>query len=285
MHSRPEFIGTLVEGIACFTPAGRFLAASRSALFQLGLPKTALQTHTFSSLFGLPVSTSFDHYRTAAPGLLNLCLHSGVRVYARAELRLSKSVFQHVSDSSDDASETHALPTPGDKAPRRLSSLRYLNTGDPHMAALISKLDKVIGRDIPILITGETGTGKELLAQALLMNTAATSCKLRRRVIAPGAQLSLYSKLLDCIICDAVAAGFGQCEKDIAQRHEADEDAENQQVVIDHGGHADAGTEQREGWKPWVERGAEGAHHVGFGATQFEQAEHADDVHRNDAEL
>ncbi len=164
-HSRPEFIGTLMEGIACFTPGGRFLSANRSALFQLGLPLTALQSHTFSSLFGLPVSTLFDHYRTAAPDLLDLCLHSGVRVYARAELRLSNSAFWHFSEA-----QPAADPVPTPKAPpqdRRLSSLRYLNTGDPQMAALIGKLEKVIGRDIPILITGETGTGKELLAQAI----------------------------------------------------------------------------------------------------------------------
>ncbi|WP_414649012.1 sigma-54-dependent Fis family transcriptional regulator [Collimonas sp.] len=164
-HSRPEFIGTLMEGIACFTPGGRFLSANRSALFQLGLPLTALQSHTFSSLFGLPVSTLFDHYRTAAPDLLDLCLHSGVRVYARAELRLSNSAFRHFSEA-----QPAADPVPTPKAPpqdRRLSSLRYLNTGDPQMAALIGKLEKVIGRDIPILITGETGTGKELLAQAI----------------------------------------------------------------------------------------------------------------------
>ncbi|HWW05365.1 sigma-54-dependent Fis family transcriptional regulator [Collimonas sp.] len=174
-HSRPEFIGTLVEGIACFTPGGRFLSANRSALFQLGLPQTALQSHTFSSLFGLPLSTLFDHYRAAAPGLLNLCLHSGVKVYARAELRLSNSVFQHYSElpamaetvATATATAATIATTRPKTAPRRLSSLRYLNTGDPHMAALIGKLDKVIGRDIPILITGETGTGKELLAQAV----------------------------------------------------------------------------------------------------------------------
>ncbi|PFH11686.1 transcriptional regulator of acetoin/glycerol metabolism [Collimonas sp. PA-H2] len=163
-HSRPEFVGTLMEGIACFTPGGRFLSANRSALFQLGLPLTALQSHTFSSLFGLPVSTLFDHYRTAAPGLLDLCLHSGVRVSAKAELRLSNSVFQHFSEVRPAADA--AAPAPS-KSPPRLSSLRYLNTGDPQMAALIGKLDKVRGRDIPVLITGETGTGKELLAQAI----------------------------------------------------------------------------------------------------------------------
>ena len=168
-NSRPEFIGTLMEGIASFAPNGRFLSANRAALFQLGLPLSALQSHTFSSLFGLPVSALFDHYRTAAPELLTLCLHNGVRVYGRAQLRLAHSALQfsvnqpHPSDtaSEQDSSQTCA------QTPRKLSGLRYLNTGDPKIAAVIEKVTKVLGFDIPILVMGETGTGKEILAQAI----------------------------------------------------------------------------------------------------------------------
>jgi transcriptional regulator of acetoin/glycerol metabolism len=191
-HSRPEFLGTLMEGIACFTPGGRFLSASSSGLFQLGLSMSALQAHTFSSLFGLPISALLDHYRTAAPGLLNLCLHNGVRVHARCtDLRPASNNFQHaiVSPSgaatSLDGLEGQAKSQPGPQQTQhsdlasehtasqselhktRLSSLHYLNTGDEQVATLIDKLRKVIGRDISILVTGETGTGKELLAQAI----------------------------------------------------------------------------------------------------------------------
>jgi sigma-54 dependent transcriptional regulator, acetoin dehydrogenase operon transcriptional activator AcoR len=165
-HPRPEFIGTLMEGIASFTPGGRFLSANRVGLFQLDLSLAALKSHTFSSLFGLPVSDLFDHYRTAAPGLLNLSLNNGVRVYGRAQLRLTNNVFQHVAETNrkqdDAASHMHV-----EQATRRPSGLRYLNTGDPQVAAVIEKVQKVLGRDIPILVVGETGTGKELLAQAI----------------------------------------------------------------------------------------------------------------------
>jgi transcriptional regulator of acetoin/glycerol metabolism len=176
-HSRPEFLGTLMEGIACFTPGGRFLSASRSGLFQLGLSMPALQTHTFSSLFGLPISALHDHYRTAAPGLLSLCLHNGVRVYGKcSDLRGTPSSFQRAIDhtrgrepSLDAVAATGAAaPASEPESPKmRLSSLRYLNTGDEQVAIVIDKLKKVIGRDISILVTGETGTGKELLAQAI----------------------------------------------------------------------------------------------------------------------
>lgn len=177
-NTRPEFIGTLMEGIASFAPNGRFLSANRSALFQLGLSLSALHSHTFSSLFGLPVSALFDHYRTAAPDLLNLCLHNGVRVFGRAQLRLTHSAFQHSSNIAQQSGGS--APQPADNPPspqasqqnaiaatRRLSGLRYLNTGDPQIATVIEKVTKVLGRDIPILVMGETGTGKELLAQAI----------------------------------------------------------------------------------------------------------------------
>ena len=172
-HARPEFIGTLMEGIASFTPGGRFLSANRNGLFQLGLSFNALQSHTFSSLFGMPVSGIYDHYRTAAPGLLNLCLPSGVRVFGRAQLRLSREV-QAVSTGSarpvsHPAAATAAAASPSQAGhnARRLSGLRYLNTGDPQLEQVINKVNKVLGRDIPILVMGETGTGKELLAQAI----------------------------------------------------------------------------------------------------------------------
>ncbi len=166
-HARPEFIGTLMEGIASFTPGGRFLSANRNGLFQLGLSFSSLQSHTFSSLFGMPVSAVFDHYRTAAPGLLNLCMHSGVRVYGRAQLRLSNEMQALSSNNERTSAHSPAHTSHAQQAARKLSGLRYLNTGDPQLEQVIAKVNKVLGRDIPILVMGETGTGKELLAQAI----------------------------------------------------------------------------------------------------------------------
>jgi transcriptional regulator with PAS, ATPase and Fis domain len=47
------------------------------------------------------------------------------------------------------------------------SGLHYLDTGDAQIAATLQKVRRVINRDIPLLIMGETGTGKELLARAV----------------------------------------------------------------------------------------------------------------------
>ncbi|MDY7538379.1 sigma-54-dependent Fis family transcriptional regulator [Undibacterium sp. RTI2.1] len=174
-HARPEFIGTLMEGIACFTPDGRFLSANRSALFQLGLPLASLTAHSFSSLFGVALSSLLDHYRNATAQFLSLSLPGGVRVSARAELKLKNSFSQYAQGQEQErqdyqkASENHhpAANYSSQNSPSNSSKLKALNTGDPLIANLINKISKVAEHDISLLITGETGTGKELLAQAI----------------------------------------------------------------------------------------------------------------------
>jgi transcriptional regulator with PAS, ATPase and Fis domain len=42
-----------------------------------------------------------------------------------------------------------------------------LDTGDPQVSAVVRKLGMVRNHDIPIMILGETGTGKDLVAQAI----------------------------------------------------------------------------------------------------------------------
>jgi len=176
-HQRGEFLGSVVEGAAAFSPAGKFLAANRAAMVQFGMSSNALKSHTFSSLFGMPLSALIDHYRTCNPIPLILCLHNGNQVTARASLgsvgrgRIFDSVglVKNNGDTSlgqAQAPVTQKANTTCQKS-RHLSSLKYLNTGDNQVARIIDKVGKVIDKDIPILILGETGTGKEILAQAI----------------------------------------------------------------------------------------------------------------------
>jgi transcriptional regulator of acetoin/glycerol metabolism len=167
-HGRPEFLGTLMEGIVAFTCDGRFLSANRSAQFQLGLPLAGLRAHTLSSLFGLSSAQLIDRLRTSRDRHLSLNLSNGVVVCAHVE-------FRRVTLADDgwrpemhrESRPAHRIEPPPPSAAGSLSRLCYLDTGDPQVAAVIAKVRKVIGKDIPVLITGETGTGKELLAQAI----------------------------------------------------------------------------------------------------------------------
>jgi sigma-54 dependent transcriptional regulator, acetoin dehydrogenase operon transcriptional activator AcoR len=181
-HSRPEFLNTLVEGIVVFTLDGRFLSANRSAQFQLGLSVNAMQAHTFSSLFNLPVSQFHDRLRHAAGQPVNLCMHNGVSVFCQARLKPTNAWFSGLAETrqvTENAAGEPPSPTPATRATTAaaagrasLSSLHYLNTGDPQIAAVLHKLQRVQGSDIPIMILGETGTGKDILAQAIHNDSA-----------------------------------------------------------------------------------------------------------------
>ncbi|MEK7346209.1 MAG: sigma-54-dependent Fis family transcriptional regulator [Pseudomonadota bacterium] len=182
-HSRPEFLNTLVEGIVVFTLDGRFQSANRSAQFQLGLSVNAMQAHTFSSLFSQPVSQFHDRLRHAAGQPVSLCMHNGVSVFCQARLKSTHAWFNGVRDTHNAAQAQHPaeppVPTPATRATTvaaagraSLSSLHYLNTGDPQIAAVLHKLQRVQGSDIPIMILGETGTGKDILAQAIHNDSA-----------------------------------------------------------------------------------------------------------------
>ena len=165
-HARPEFIGTIVEGIAVFTIDGRFLSANRSAQFQFGMSINALRAHTFSSLFGIGISQFFDHARSANGQYFRLCLHDGVSVCCKSELKFNNPV-SHLSHLNGEVKPPHSTYKKRKEEKIPLSSLRYLDTGDPQVASVIQKLRIIQGRDIPIMILGETGTGKDLLAQAI----------------------------------------------------------------------------------------------------------------------
>ena len=171
-HARPEFLGTLVEGIAVFSPEGRFLSANRSALFQLGLSFSALKAHTFSSLFGMPMSSLIELFKGGATAPRQLVMHSGVSVWCRSTIKRT-APWSIVNGEADDGPTATPNMPQGEASGARAASRRAsrltlddLNTGDPQAAAVIQKLKRVSGKDIPVMIQGETGSGKDLLAKA-----------------------------------------------------------------------------------------------------------------------
>ncbi|PRE06331.1 sigma-54-dependent Fis family transcriptional regulator [Burkholderia multivorans] len=166
-HGRPEFLGTLMEGIVAFTADGRFLSANRSAQFQLGMPLSALRAHTLASLFDVTSAQLIDRMRASTEPYVMLNLGNGAVVCARVQFRRAlRAEGSRPADVHDGGAVPAARPAAAHGA-ASLSRLSYLDTGDPQVAAVIAKVRKVIGKDIPVLITGETGTGKELLAQAI----------------------------------------------------------------------------------------------------------------------
>jgi sigma-54 dependent transcriptional regulator, acetoin dehydrogenase operon transcriptional activator AcoR len=176
-HSRVEFIGTLLEGIIVVGPDGKILGANRSALDQLDMSSAALRMHSLTSLFGTTASAMLDHFRGPLPTPICLSLSNGRQFHVNARMNGPTHSIMAGLGGREPASQSVASagavpiesrgPSLAAPAPGPLSGLHYLKTGDPQVEAMVQKVQRVLNRDIPLLILGETGTGKELLARAV----------------------------------------------------------------------------------------------------------------------
>jgi transcriptional regulator of acetoin/glycerol metabolism len=157
-HARPEFIGTLWEGVAMFTEGGQLVATNRSGQFQLSLNSPYTNTHAkqqidFNQLFDIPLASLLRQAAGADKLIVPLRLNNGARLYVQVELLHKK----------------HQPSTPASQVVKRASAanLDLLNSGDAKIERAIQQIKQVLSRDIPILIQGETGVGKELFARAI----------------------------------------------------------------------------------------------------------------------
>jgi sigma-54 dependent transcriptional regulator, acetoin dehydrogenase operon transcriptional activator AcoR len=179
-HSRAEFIGTLMEGILAITADGKIVGANRSALDQLALSGAALRMHSLPSLLGTTVSALVEHFRSPPATPLALRSADGRLLHAMARFNWpawhAAGAFGATgpADAAGEApkpplADSRARPAPAARPgpAAEAAGLDTLMTGDAQMAAIAAKVRRVLDRDIPILILGETGTGKELLARAI----------------------------------------------------------------------------------------------------------------------
>jgi transcriptional regulator of acetoin/glycerol metabolism len=189
-HSRVEFIDTLMGGILAVGESGKLLGANRSALDLLALSPAALRMNSVESLFGLSLPQLLDQARSAAAGPLTLTLANGLQLHARLQLNwplVRPSVNLHPDADADATPAAAELVPPPAVASATLPrherarpvaeaeaapELSWLQTGDAQMEALASKLRRIVDRDISVLILGETGSGKEMLARAIHQESA-----------------------------------------------------------------------------------------------------------------
>src|SRR6218665_2560887 len=152
------------EGLRAFDPDGVIVGADRGA-------RRLLQTvggQSGGALLGQPLSAVFrnplgDVMRLgrAGNGDSSALLHPWLGEPRQAMVRGPQRRTRMSGATS--AQADHLQPaTQGD-----VSSLEALSDRDPKMDALISQARRLAGRSINMIIQGETGTGKEVLAQAI----------------------------------------------------------------------------------------------------------------------
>ncbi|MEJ2453576.1 MAG: sigma-54-dependent Fis family transcriptional regulator [Candidatus Thiodiazotropha sp.] len=163
-HARSEFISTLGEGAIAFDAEGTVLAVNRSAMFQLNLESPQqIVGHPINQLFTTSLGSLLKH-ANSHPFPIRETEH-GRRFFAT--LQLPKNSCP--TDVSPSSTTIIAPKTNHSDSLGRPDSLEALHFGEPRMKRNVETALKLIERDIPCMLFGETGTGKEMFAQALHM--------------------------------------------------------------------------------------------------------------------
>jgi transcriptional regulator of acetoin/glycerol metabolism len=151
-HSRPELLGTSSEGMIAFDLAGTIAAVDRNALFQLGCKQAA------DLMSGAPLERVFN---ISLPALVGRSRKKSFHPLPVYEVRHGGRFFALAQEP--ESAQRAGSPAPAASA----SPLDELDFGDPAMARNIRAAKRIASRAVPILLVGETGTGKELFARAL----------------------------------------------------------------------------------------------------------------------
>ena len=176
-HTRPEYLGTICEGMIAFSPDGKTLAANQNACTQLNLRPRDIAGTCFEQIFNQSIKTALDYTTQTSKVPLQLTNTRGTRLFCRGiagnAMKTPLRVFtvpraeETITAAASTAGRASSAAPSCKNTPLHGRALELLNTGDPQVQAVIQKVRRVIGRDIPILIHGETGVGKELLARAI----------------------------------------------------------------------------------------------------------------------
>ena len=176
-HSRPDHVGSLCEALLAISPDGDLLGADQAALELLGLRREDLPRRHYSMLFDVPLSTLIDRARRDPSSLIAISGRNGERFYARLRgnfgsmaptaQALVDGKGERLASPASSAGRARQEAEPAAPAGAKLRlTLQSLATGDERLQAAIDKGTRILGRDIPILIQGESGAGKEMFAKA-----------------------------------------------------------------------------------------------------------------------
>jgi transcriptional regulator of acetoin/glycerol metabolism len=166
-HSRPECVYTLHEGKLAVADNGRILAANRNALLQLGLKSADdMRSCQLEDLF----QTSLEDLlrRSTASSF-----HPVVTYRANATHRFYTVVQRPAAAVEDSRGDVSRISSPVAAArPHVRSATARIATSamtfaDPRLVAHLATARRVIARATPVLLSGETGSGKEVFARAV----------------------------------------------------------------------------------------------------------------------
>jgi len=163
LHTQPEGIGTVTEGLLALSEEGWLVGANAAALGMLGVAWDAIGAHTIEKVLQLDMNTlgAWCHQPSPAPHPVRR--HDGSLLWMRVEA--NRSVLTARPRAQTCAPGERLSGQGGPAAPA--DALSRLDTGDATMRAAINRARRVLDKPIAVLLQGESGAGKEVFVRAL----------------------------------------------------------------------------------------------------------------------
>ena len=149
-HLQAESVGLFSEGLLAFDGDGRVCAVNQSALNLLGQVRDGLLGRPVDALFDCSLDQLLGNASATASNSWPLRTRDGRQLFAALR------------------GQSRSVPTVLAPAPRPAPrSAPGICLGDPTLQEAFRKALRVFERDVPLLINGETGSGKEAFAKAV----------------------------------------------------------------------------------------------------------------------
>ena len=160
---REELLATPWEALLAFDPDGRLVGGNGRARTILAIEPGARDVQ-FEDLFESISFAEAVHDRGASGRLRTLRSVSGLRVMGQFEPSSSKPSAKQRRPGS---SGQHPLGKDGMSKYDTAMSLFQIVAGDRRTAQAVERVQRGLQRGLPVLLAGETGSGKELVARVL----------------------------------------------------------------------------------------------------------------------
>jgi transcriptional regulator of acetoin/glycerol metabolism len=176
LHASSEGLGSYLDGLLALADDGRCLAGNRCLprLFGFGLAWSPAGA-AFAELFATPWRALIEHAGRRGEETLAVRTQGGGELFVRVGLRAAAGRLAGGAPAfavPPPPQSDKAIPAPPPADGRRCGAtgedggLHELGGDDPRMAEAIRRARRIAECDIPLLIQGETGSGKEWFAQA-----------------------------------------------------------------------------------------------------------------------
>ncbi|GAA0761941.1 sigma-54-dependent Fis family transcriptional regulator [Ideonella azotifigens] len=160
LHSQPEGLSTLTESLLALSGDGWVTGANKAALALLGQPWQTLGGLPIEQLLEVSMDRLMASAQRAGGAPLRVQTVHGQALWLRIEPGQASLGTPAMVFAAQPAPIALPAPAPADE-------LAALDTGDPTLHAVLARARRVLDKPIALLLQGESGAGKEVLARAV----------------------------------------------------------------------------------------------------------------------